>query len=109
MPDLGKGLLDWVEIGGIGRQKPQARSCGLDYVSNDPGLMTGKIIQDDNVAGLERCDKYLFHIGAEGLPVDWAVKDTRCGQAIATQGGDEGHGVPMAMGRIWVIERSVHR
>jgi len=83
MLDLGERLLDWIEIGGVFWQEPQPGSGGLDGVADGLGFMRAEIVENDDVAGLERRDQLLVHIGAKALAVDRAVKDAWSGEPIA--------------------------
>src|SRR6202167_1297064 len=59
MLDLGERLLDWIEIGGVFWQEPQPGSGGLDGVADGLGFMRAEIVENDDVAGLERRDQLL--------------------------------------------------
>jgi hypothetical protein len=39
-----EGLLDRIEIGGIGRKQPQHRACGLDGLAHASHLVGGEIV-----------------------------------------------------------------
>jgi len=95
--DLGEGLFDRVEVRGVGRQEPEPCAGGIDGGAYGLGFMASQIVHDDNVSGLERPGELLFHIGQEARAVDRAVEDARCGEPVASQRRDEGHGAPMAM------------
>ena len=60
--------------------------------------MGGQIIQDDDVALLQRGDELGAHVGLEDRPVDRRVDDPRRSQGAAAQSGDESLGLPMAKG-----------
>lgn len=97
MLDLCEDLLDGIEVRGVGWQEPQACPCTFDDLSDNGSLMASEIVQNDDIARLERWQEHLFDIGAERRAVDRAVKDARCGQSITAQGTQEGHGAPMAV------------
>lgn len=56
-----------------------------------------KIVENDDVAGLERWQQNLFDIGAETLAIDWSIKDTWSGNPVMAEGCEKGECVPMAM------------
>jgi hypothetical protein len=47
-------------------------------------LVAAEIVDDDDIAGLERRHQYLLDIGEEAFPVDRAVDDARRVDTIAT-------------------------
>lgn len=98
--DLGEGLLDGVQVWGVWRQEPEACAGGFDGISDGFGLVAAKVVHDDNIAGPENAKQLLIDIGAKALAVDRTVEDTWCGELIATQGGQEGHGAPVPVGCI---------
>lgn len=60
--------------------------------------MAGKIVEDDNIAGIERRRELGFDIGFEDRPVHRRIDDPWRGQPIMPQGCDEGLGSPMTEG-----------
>lgn len=60
-------------------------------------LMTAKVVHDDDVAGRQGGDQDLLDIGQEPLAVDRSVQDEGGGDLVAAQGGQEGHGFPVAV------------
>lgn len=53
MLDLGEGLLDRIEVGGVFRQEPQPRPGRRDGIADGLGFVGTEIVEDDDVAGLE--------------------------------------------------------
>jgi hypothetical protein len=97
MLDLGEGLLDWIEIGGVRRQAPEPGTGRLDHLSDDGRLVRAEVVHDDDVAGLQHRYELLLDIGAEASAVDRSVKDTRRGELVAAQRAEEGQRAPMAV------------
>jgi hypothetical protein len=95
--DLGKGLLDRVEIRRVGRQVPEPGACGADHLPDGGRLVGTEIVHDDDVARLEHGHELLLDIGSEALAVDRPVEDARCSQPIAAQRAKEGQRAPMTM------------
>ncbi len=81
--ELGKRLLDRIEAGRVGRQRPKFGACPLYPFAGAPGFMRGKIIGHGNGAGRERGDEDFLHIDKEGgaihggRPALWAPRSGR--------------------------------
>jgi len=60
-------------------------------------LVAPQIVQHDDVAGFQRRHEKLHHPGQKYAPVDRAVDDARCGDAVGTQRSQKGHGGPIAV------------
>jgi hypothetical protein len=71
---LGEDPLDWVEIGRIARQKEQLGAGRSDRMANGPAFVAPQIVDDDDIAGAERCQE-LFNISAEADPVNRLVEE----------------------------------
>ena len=61
-------------------------------------LLWAEVVQDDDVALLQRWDELGAHVGLEDRAVHRRVDDPRRGQGAAAQPGDERLGLPMAKG-----------
>ncbi len=62
--------------------------------------MASEVVHDDDVAGLEGGHELLLDVGAEADAVDRPVEDKGRGELVAAQCREEGHGLPVAMGRV---------
>jgi hypothetical protein len=60
-------------------------------------LVGAEIVEDHDVARLERRDEELFDIGAEAFAVDRPVEQAGRVDAVVAQRGGEGRGLPPAM------------
>jgi hypothetical protein len=100
--NLGESLFDRVEIGAVGRQKPEPRPCGFDGGPYRLRLVATEIVHDDDVARFEGLNELLFNIGQKACAVDRAIKDARGGHLVATERRQKRHGAPMAMRGITV-------
>ena len=98
--DLGEGLLDGVEIGGIGRQVPEPGAPGTDGAADLDGFVAAQIVHHHDVAGPDGVEQLLVYPGPEALAINRAVEDAGRDDPIMAQGRHEGHGAPMAMGRV---------
>ena len=54
MFELGKDLLNRIEVGAAGRQEQQPGTSGPDRGANGRFLVAGEIVHDDDVSGHER-------------------------------------------------------
>src|SRR5277367_18643 len=61
-------------------------------------FVAAQIVENDDIAGVQRRDEELGNPGMEGGAVDRAVDDAGCDDAVDTQPGQEGHCGPSAMG-----------
>ena len=80
--DLGEGLLDRIEIGGVRRQIPKSGAGGLDDAAERGRLVAAEIVHDDDVARLERWQQDLFDIGTEAFAVDRPVEQAGSSKAV---------------------------
>ena len=71
---------------------------GLDCGANGWSPVAAEIIHEDGVAGGEFRDEDLLDIGLEGVAVDGTVEDHRRDHSGDAQAGDEGRGLPVAVG-----------
>ena len=90
-------LLDGVEVGGVFRQEHQAGSDIPDRLAHRLSLVGAEIVEDHDVARLERRDEELFDIGVEALAVDGPVEQAGRFDAVVAQGGEESRGLPFAL------------
>jgi len=97
--DLGEGLFDRIEVGGVWRQIPEPCAGGLDQAAQSSRLVATEIVHDDDIARLKLRDENLLNIGAEAFAVDWAVEQARRGEAVAAQGTKESQRPPVAVWR----------
>ena len=95
---LGKDLFDGIKIGAVRGQGKQLRAGRLNRLADPGHFMTGQIVQDDRVARAERGGQHLFDIGDEARAIERAVEDGGGGQLVGAEGGNEGGGLPVAVG-----------
>ena len=60
--------------------------------------MAAEIVHDHDVAWAEAWHQDLLDVGEEAFAVDRAIEDARCCDLADPQGGEEGQGLPVAMG-----------
>ena len=86
---LGKRVLDRVEVGRVGRQKPEPGTCRVDRSTDAGNLVGGQIIHHDGLAWSQGGDEHLLDIREESRAVHWPIKHHGCGQAAKPEGRDE--------------------
>src|ERR1700681_3185307 len=75
MFQFGEDLFDGVEVGGIGRQEQKPGAASPDGAAHRLALVATEIIEDDDVARLQRWGQNLIDIGPEALAVDWTIEN----------------------------------
>lgn len=96
--EFGERHLDGVQVRAVRRQKEEPCPCIFENSLGFFAFMARQVIEDDNIARAERRRELCLYICLEDRPVHGAVDDPRGCQAIATQGGDEGLGLPVTEG-----------
>ena len=76
--------------------EPEPCTRGFDRPADCRRLMAAEIVHDDDIARLEGRDQEGLNLGEEGLAVDRPIEQTRRLDPLASQGGDEGQGLPAA-------------
>lgn len=100
--ELGEDLLDWVEVGAIGRQEQELGTGAADRLANGGPFVAGEVIHDDDIAGRERRHEALLDIVGEALAVDRLVEHARRVDPVVAKRREEGHGAPVAIGHLGV-------
>jgi hypothetical protein len=95
--ELGEDLLDGVEVGRIFRQEHEAGSDIPDRLSHRLSFVRAEIVEDHDVARLQRRREELIDIGAEALAVDRSIEQARRVDAVVAQGSEESRGLPLAL------------
>jgi len=106
--ELGEHLLDRAEVRRVFGREDEAGAGGADRLSRRLCFVRAQIVEDDDVARLERGDEELFDIGEEALAVDGAVEQARRVDAVVAQGGEEGRGLPATVREPLRSKRSTH-
>ena len=66
-------------------------------MSHGLSLVGAEIVEDHDVAWLQRRHEELFDIGVEALAVDGPVEQAGRVDAVVAQGGEESRGLPLAL------------
>ena len=96
---LGKDLLDWVQVGGVGRQEEQLCACCPDGFPDADALVTAQIVHDDDIARREGGNEELLDPGGKALCVDGTIEHARGIDPIGAKGRDKGQRRPFAKWR----------
>ena len=83
MLELGKDLLDGVQVGAVWWQEQEPSTDIPDGAADGGPLVTGEIIHDHHIACRECWDEALLDIILEAVAVDRLVHDTRCIDPVA--------------------------
>src|SRR3954470_9413719 len=97
--ELGKELLDRVEIRGIGREVKHAGPCRPDRLLDPGDLVNSQVIHRDHVARLQRRREHLLDVGAERLPGHGPIEHKRRDDPARPQARHDGRGLPVAKRR----------
>lgn len=97
---LGKRLLDRIQIGAVFRQIPETRARGLKRPPDRWTFVTRQVVHDDNVAGRQRRDQDLLDVGEEAHAIDRPIEDGWCRQARDAQRGEKRRRLPAAVRRL---------
>jgi hypothetical protein len=85
--------------GGVGRQEEELGADGAQRPADGLGLVAAEIVDDDDIAWLERGDEHLLDIGEEAFTIDRSIEHARRVDAVDAQRADEGQRAPMPVRR----------
>ena len=97
---LRKRQFDRIEVRAVGRQEAEVRPDGFDRGADGGLFVGGEVVEDDDIARVERRGEDLLHIGQERRVVDRPVKDRRRPKAVEPQRSDHRVRLPMAARRV---------
>lgn len=97
---LRKRELDRIEIGTVGRQKPEPRADAFDRGLDLRLLVHREIVQDDDLTRAQRGHQHLLDVGQECGIVDRPIEDRRCVKTLDPQRGHDRVRLPMAIRRV---------
>ena len=90
-------LLDWIEIGRIFWQIKQPRPRSFDGLLHNNTLVSREVVDDDDVAALERWPQTLFEIGEEDGSGHGPIHHERRNHLVMAKPSYEGDGFPMPL------------
>ena len=97
---FGEGEFDGVEVGTVGREKPQGCAHLLERHSDLRLLVGGEVVEHDDIAWPQRGDKHLLDVRAECVGIDRAIEHGGGRELGRAEGGDDCVGLPVAAGRV---------
>lgn len=97
MLDLGEGLFDGIEVGGVGGQIPKLCAFGPYGSADLNGFVAAQIVHHHDISRADGSEQLLVDPCPEACSVDRAVEDAGGHDPVAAQGGHEGQGAPMAV------------
>ena len=97
---LRERLFDGIEIRAIRGKKPQVRATTFDRGLHLRLLVHREVIEDDDVAGPEGRHQDLLDVRKKRRIVERSIEDRRRVEAVNTQCGHHGVGLPVAIRRV---------
>ena len=94
--ELGKDLLDRVQIGGVGRQEQEFGTRCPDRLANGGTFVAAEVVHDDHIARRERRHEELDNIGGEALTVDRPIEYAGRVDPVVAKRGKESERPPFA-------------
>lgn len=97
MLELGKDLLDGVQVRAVGWQEQEPCADVADCATDGGSFVAAQVVHDHNIASRERWDEALLDIIEEAIAIDRLIQHTGRVDPVTAQGGEEGHGFPVAV------------
>ena len=94
--ELGEDLLDRIEVRTVWGQEQEMGAHGADSSAGGLSFVASQIVEDDDVAGLERRNQVLLDPGRESAAIDRSIEHQRCDDPIAAQTRQKGQRLPVA-------------
>jgi len=96
--ELGEHHLDGIEVWTVWRQEEEVRADITDRIAGRLSFVTSQIVEDDDIASLQRWHQALLDPCCEGDAIDGAIKDEGGDDAVVAQAGQESQRLPMTVG-----------
>ena len=103
---FGEREFDRIEVGTVGRQESEVRAGGLDRGPHLGLFVHRQVVEDDDVAAVQRRHQDLLDVGQEARIVDGAIEDRGRGQAVRPQRDDDRVRLPVTARRVIVEARA---
>ena len=84
--DFAPHFFDGIEVGGVGRQKADLRACVFDQLKRWGVFMRREIVQNDDVARLQRGAEDVLDVGAKDFRSGRAFDGHASGLSVAANG-----------------------
>ena len=95
--EFGESILDRIEVRAIGGKKAQLGTGSFEHGLYRQALVAGEVVHDHDVARLQIGDEDLADTGSEPVAVDGAVQHHGSHHGVASQTGNEGRRLAMAV------------
>ncbi len=95
--ELGKELLDGIQIGRVRRQIAQLCPCRFNGFAYASHRVTAQVVGNDDIAGLERGTEEIPDVGQERRPLHRAIHHQRSRQAVMAQSSENRGGLPVTV------------
>jgi len=79
----------------VGGQKQQPRACNADGLPHGFAFVALQIMENHDVAWLQRWNEKSLNPGKKVLTVDVLIEGARRGNRIAAEGSDKSHRLPL--------------
>ena len=97
---LCEDLLDWIEVWAVGREKQEPCPFGPNGGADRWLLVAGKVVHYDDVAWFKRWAELLLDPSGKAGGIDGLIEYEGSVDPVAAQGSDEGHRLPVTVGRM---------
>src|SRR6478735_29925 len=94
--ELCEGHFDRIEVWTVGRQEQDPGAACQDCLFGHRALVSTQVVEDDDIALLKCRGELRLDIGLEDASVHRLVDNKRRRQAMTSQPGAEGLGLPMS-------------
>lgn len=86
---LGERLFYGIEVRAVWRREHQPRARGFDYLTCRQSFVTGKIVENNDIAWLQCRSENLADINLEPFPIDRSVNDKGCDHPCVSHSGNK--------------------
>ena len=98
--ELGKHLLDGVQVRAVGRQIPQRSACPINGRLDPDDLVRAQVVHNHDVARAQLRHQKLLHPGQKRISIDRPGQHQRRQKTLAAERADKRRGVPMSARRV---------
>jgi hypothetical protein len=95
--ELGKQLLDRIQVRAVCRKVEQNCTPGFDRLFNAFDHVNARIVHEYDIVLLQARSEELFDVGLECFAIHGAFEHKGCGNAVVTQCCDECNGLPVSV------------
>ena len=92
---FGEREFNRIEVRTVGREELHAGADLLDRGPDFRLLVDGEVVEDDDVAWIQRRHQHLFDVREEGRTIDGPIEHRRRAEPLQTERGDDRVGLPV--------------